>query len=136
MALILMEDERGEGVTVAVKAPLLATEETDVCGAALRWSVRLLGSRQMGTCCGRDLGTWQGRGVRPVGLRVGWPAALSRLLLRSDLGAGPGRGRRSWRRLGEAGAGARAGQRGRAAQGRGFRRCAGVLGSGPGGCAG
>jgi hypothetical protein len=43
-----MEDERGEGVTVAVKAPLHATEET-----ALRGSVRLLGSRQTGACCGR-----------------------------------------------------------------------------------
>jgi hypothetical protein len=36
MALILMEDERGKGVTVAVKAPLHATEEMDACGAALR----------------------------------------------------------------------------------------------------
>jgi hypothetical protein len=71
MASILMEDERGEEVTVAVKAPLHATEETDACRAALRGSVRLLGSRQSGACCGWMACRASGFVVARAGLGLG-----------------------------------------------------------------
>jgi hypothetical protein len=93
MALILMEDERGERVTVAVKAPLHATEEMDACGAALRGSVRLLGCRARAAG-----GALQGRGILgagSVGLASGASAGSSVSLRHGAVRAAcasPGRG--------------------------------------------